>query len=319
VRLLAFWLLLSFVLCACAARTASGTDAALRSDGAVLDYRDIPASAPQAATNTAARPLLLITGYAVTKEMWNADFVQALAAQRRVLLLDNRGMGRGMGRGDTTSSQADDASGIPGMARDAAALLDALGIVQADVLGWSMGGMAAQELALTRPDLVASLTLYATAPDTVEIMPVLDRMAAMSGPELRAAFFPQEWAQAHPGAVDRLPKHPRPPDMGVIARQYAAMRGWPGCLDRLSGLGMPVLLLAGENDWVCPAKQSRRMAARIPGSELVVLPGGGHWMMHQFPTALARLVDDFITSNTLSQQEKIAFFPLARPAQGLRP
>lgn len=286
--------LLSALLAACAGRGASGTDAALRIDGAVLDYRDIPASAPQAG----ARPLLLITGYAVTKEMWNADFVQALAEHRRVLLLDNRGMGRGMGQGmgpgGQPSGEAGEAPGIVGMARDAAALLDHLGIRRADVLGWSMGGMTAQELALARPDLVASLTLYASAPDTLALMPVLDRMAAMSGPELRAAIFPPAWAAAHPGAVERLPKHPRPPDMGVIARQYTAMRHWSGGVERLSGLRMPVLVLAGEVDWVCPAEQSRRMAARMPGSELVVLPGGGHWMMHQFPAELARLFNTFL-------------------------
>ncbi len=282
---LALCLLLS-LLAACAGRGTNGSDAALRFAGGVLDYRDIPPAHP----GHDASPLLLITGYAVTKEMWNAEFVQALAGQRRVLLLDNRGMGRG-GQG---SGQADDASGIPGMARDAAALLDGLGIRQAHVLGWSMGGMAAQELALARPDLVASLTLYATAPDTRALMPVLDRMAAMSGPELRAAIFPQQWAQAHPEAADRLPSHPRPPDMGVIARQQNALRHWPGSLERLAALPMPVLLLAGEDDWVCPADQSRRMAARIPGSELVVLPGGGHWMMHQFPADMARLVNAFV-------------------------
>ncbi|OIN98134.1 MAG: hypothetical protein AUJ49_13765 [Desulfovibrionaceae bacterium CG1_02_65_16] len=291
-RRVAFCLLAALLLAACAGHgtgqgagqtgPAQARDATLRAGGSAIDYRDIPATDPRLGT----RPLLLITGYAVTKEMWNADFVRALAAHRRVLLLDNRGMG--------PSTSGGESFGIRDMARDAAALLDALGIRQADVLGWSMGGMTAQELALARPDLVAALVLYATAPDTDQLMPVLDRMAAMSGQQLLAAIFPPTWAAAHPQALARLPKPPRPPDMNVIARQYAAMRAWTGSANRLQALPMPVLLLAGDADWVCPPEMSRRMADSIPRSRLALLPGGGHWMMHQFPGELAGLINNFL-------------------------
>jgi len=306
--------LLTLLLWACAAHVpASQNDqpgpaaSTLRAGGVEIDYQDLP---PREAIG-AAPPLLLITGYAVTKEMWDQEFVRELSARRRVLLLDNRGMGPSPAPGATF--------GIPDLARDAAALLDGLGIAQADVLGWSMGGIVAQELALQRPELVRSLTLYATVPDNVKLMPVLDHMAAMPLPELLKNIFPAAWATAHPDALSRLPARPRPANMEVIDQQYTAIKYWRGTLDRLPALRMPVLLLAGGQDWVCPPDQSRRIAAAVPDARLVVLPQGGHWMMHQFPTALARLVDDFITSNTLSQQEKIAFFPLARPAQGLRP
>jgi len=281
--------LLAMLLAACAgsgagpAATAQLRGATLHVDGATLEYSDIPATE----AHPGLRPLLLITGYAATKEMWNADFVRALAAHRRVLLLDNRGMGPG--------PSGDGGFGIRDMARDAAALLDGLGIRQADVLGWSMGGMTAQELTLARPDLVAALVLYATAPDTAELMPVLDRMAAMSGPELAAAMFPAKWSAANPGAVQRLPQRPRPPDMRVIALQYAAMRQWQGDVSRLSALRVPTLILVGDADWVCPPDQSQRMARAIPESRLVVLPGGGHWMMHQFAPQMARLVDGFLS------------------------
>ncbi len=287
--------LVALLLCACAGRastTAATTEPSqarsaqaqsLRAGGVDLDYLDL---APQAPVQAKGRPLLLITGYAVTKEMWDQRLVQELAAHRRVILLDNRGMGPSPAPAAPFT--------IADMARDAAALLDALGIERADVLGWSMGGMTAQELALARPELVASLVLYATAPDSAELMPVLDRMAALPPPQLQAAMFPPAWAKAHPQALATLPARLRAPDMSIISRQYAAMRAWGGTQGRLARLAMPVLLLAGGQDWVCPAEQSRRMAEAIPGARLVVLPQGGHWLMHQQPEELARQVEDFL-------------------------
>jgi len=286
---LALGLLLTLLLSACAGTSVPPqTDATLHADGVALDYLDLP---PRAAVN-AAPPLLLLTGYAVTKEMWDQDFVRELSSRRRVILLDNRGMG--------PSPAPDAAFGISDMARDAALLLDGLDIAQVDVLGWSMGGMVAQELALQRPELVRTLTLYATVPDSAEIMPVLDRMAAMPMPELLKGMFPATWTAAHADALSRLPARPRPADMNVIARQYAAMKQWAGTLGRLSDLRLPVLLLAGGQDWVCAPEQSRRIAAAIPGARLELLPQGGHWMMHQYPAELARLVDGFITGNVFA-------------------
>lgn len=289
IRAAALLFALALALCACAGARplpSPAAPASLRTPAATLDYLDLRPAEPERAEQ--ARPLLLITGYAATKEMWNGEFVRALAAHRRVLLLDNRGMG--------PSPAPAGGFGIRQLAADAAALLDGLGIRRADVLGWSMGGMVAQELALARPDLVAALALYATAPDNRELMPVLDRMAAMTDPELLAAMFPPAWAAAHPDALARLPQRPRPPDMDVIARQYAALRHWDGDAVRLSALSMPVLVLAGQADWVCTPEQSRRIAGAVAGARLVLLPGGGHWMMHQYPGQLARQVEDFLAA-----------------------
>jgi pimeloyl-ACP methyl ester carboxylesterase len=297
--------LLPLLLWACAAHAPIPQDvqpgasaSTLRTGGVALDYLDLP---PREGAS-AAPPLLLITGYAVTKEMWDQGFVRALSARRRVILMDNRGMGPSPAPGTAFS--------ISDMARDAALLLDRLGINQAHVLGWSMGGMVAQELALQRPELVRTLTLYATVPDSAELMPVLDRMAAMPLPELLQNIFPAAWAAAHPDALSRLPARPRPADMDVIARQYAALKRWQGTLGRLPALRMPVLLLAGGQDWVCPPEQSRRIAAAVADARLMVLPQGGHWMMHQFPAEMTRLVDGFI-DNILAEKVNLESCPAA--------
>lgn len=257
----------------------------LRVGDATIDYRDLGGS---------GRPLLLITGYAATMDMWAPEFVRALAAQRRVILLDNRGMG--------ASKAPDGPMSIEQMARDAAGLLDALGIAKADLLGWSMGGFIAQELALARPDLVAALILYATMADNFGIIPVLDRMASMPPADFLQAMFPGHWAAAHPEVVTRLPARHWPPDMGVITRQYAAIGQWRGTLRELPTLRCPVLLLGGLDDWVTPPSHLQKLATTIPGAQVEMLPEAGHWMMHQYPRQMALLINDFLARQSQGRE-----------------
>jgi pimeloyl-ACP methyl ester carboxylesterase len=143
-------------------------------------------------------------------------------------------------------------------------------------------------------------------------------MAEMPLPELLQNIFPAAWAAAHPDALSRLPARPRPANMDVIARQYAAMKRWRGTQDRLPALRMPVLVLAGGQDWVCPPEQSRRITEAIPGARLVVLPQGGHWMMHQFPAEMAQLVDGFI-SNMQPGKPNPESFPMAKAPLNAHP
>jgi len=281
-RLIILTLLVASPLAAQPARVLCPQEASVSVNGAVIDYQDLGGK---------GRPLLLITGYAVTMEMWDQEFVKNLAARHRVILMDNRGMGEHPSPPGPMNLQQ--------LAADAAGLLDSLGIRKADVLGWSMGGMTAQELALRRPELVNALVLYATASDGSSVIPAIDRMAAMNPEQLRAAMFPAGFAAARPDVFNRLPARPRPPDMLVIARQYDALREWHVGTERLDSLRMPVLLLSGGQDWVCPPEESRRIADSVSGARLVLVPGGGHWMMHQQPEKLAKLVDEFLM-NTMS-------------------
>ncbi|OGR35880.1 MAG: hypothetical protein A2051_04695, partial [Desulfovibrionales bacterium GWA2_65_9] len=230
-------------------------------------------------------------------------FVRELAARRRVILMDNRGMG--------AAKAPDGPISIGQMAQDAIGLLETLGIAKADVLGWSMGGIIAQEMARARPDLVATLTLCATMAESAQLMPRLDRMAGMSLGELQQAMFPKTWADAHPEVFARLPARTRPPDLDVIGRQYAALKQWRGSQRDLPNLRCPVLLLGGTEDWISPPDNLRSMARAIPGARLELLPEAGHWMMHQYPLHMARLVNAFLA------QAAAAELPPA--AWGLRP
>ncbi len=237
-------------------------------------------------------PLLVLTGYAMTSEMWDAAFIRELAALRKVILMDNRGLGPsplGEGRGIS----------LRRMALDAEAVLDFMAIDRADVLGWSMGGMIAQELALMRPDRVRSLVLVASAADIGPLLPALDRMKAMGSEEIRQAMFPAEWIARHVEAHKRIGLRPRPPDVRVIQGQEAAMRQWEGTAERLADLRAPVLIVAGGRDWVCPPEAGRvmyeRLEARTDAPVILQIVGqGGHWMMHQFPEMLAGMVHGFL-------------------------
>ncbi len=237
-------------------------------------------------------PLLVLTGYAMTSEMWDAAFIRDLAVSRRVILMDNRGMGPSpLAEGREISLRR--------MALDAEAVLDLMAVGRADVLGWSMGGMIAQELALMRPDRVRSLVLVASAADIGPLLPALDRMKAMSGEEIRQGMFPAGWIARHPEALKRVEPRPRPPDARVIQGQEAAMRQWEGTTDRLADLRAPVLIVAGGRDWVCPPEVGRAMYERLEVRTdapvvLQIMGQGGHWMMHQFPEMLAGMVHGFL-------------------------
>lgn len=274
---------LALAACAPAAITArqafQQTPATIRVDGADMAYHVLGAEG-------SGEPLLMLMGYAGTMDVWDPDLVDALAAQRRVILMDNRGMG--------FSTATDEPLTMTRMTRDAAALLDALGIRQADVMGWSMGTAVAQELALDRPGLVRSLVLYGPTCEPGPVMPVLDEFAALSPEQFLSRLFPEPWAQAHPDAYSRLPAPVRPAEPAMIGRQYMAIKQWDGTVDRLPGLGIPTLLVVGDADDVTPPEQAERMAGLLPDARLALLPGGGHWAMYQFPGHMARLILEFL-------------------------
>lgn len=253
-------------------------------DGAILDVRSLGKG----------EPLLLITGYAMTSEMWDQQFVKDLAATRRVILLDNIGMGPSAVHSGTVIS-------IQRMANDAVAVLDALGINRCDILGWSMGGMIAQEVALMRPDKVRSLVLLSSTSDVSYLKPGLKRISSMNSEAIRSAMFQPDWLKAHPESSARVVARPRSPDMAVIQGQLKALLDWKGTADRLSEMRTPALILVGNDDWLCPPEASRTIHAQLSShpdkpSVLVEFGMGSHWMMHQYPKSLAGIVNAYLSA-----------------------
>jgi 3-oxoadipate enol-lactonase len=238
-------------------------------------------------------PVLLIMGFTAHSMLWMMQ-VPALAQRFQVITFDNRGAGRSaVPPGPYTTRQ---------MADDAAALLDHLGIARAHVVGWSMGGMIAQELALAYPQKVNRLVLLASlaraeqyadawlrymeqaaqlvgagsldrAGFALNTMPWLYTASFMTRPEMVAMALQQTLADPYPATP-----------AGVAAQAEACRRHLFGdALDRLKGITAPTLVLVGAEDILTPPAYSRAMAERIPGARLQVLERGGHGMPIEYP------------------------------------
>lgn len=247
----------------------------------------------------AGEPLLLICGLGYARWMWRRQ-IPFLSRLFRVIAFDNRGTGE--------SDAPPGPYAIPQMAGDAAGLLDALGADgPAHVLGHSMGSFIAQELALTWPERVSRLILGGSSLGGAAHVPPRPEVAAMlaQDPQLDAEA---NIRRAMPSAVapgyfadrpDELEEwvrarlaHPTPP-AAQLAQLQAAM-AWPGTADRAAQLKMPALVLHGELDQVVPTENGRRLAAAIPGAQLVIIPGTAHLPMIEAAPMCNRVVAEFL-------------------------
>ena len=200
------------------------------------------------------------------------------------------------------------------MADDAARFTRALGIVRADFVGWSIGGMVAQALLVRHPQLVQRAALLATIPPggTVERFPPLsDEVRKVAGKPgqgtdddfLFLFFAPSESSRrAGRESLSRLRGRtgaPAPPVRPEVMRnQVAALTDWyrgaNGILTSLRQIDRPVLVANGNQDVMFSAQQSVVLAREIPTAQLVLYPDAGHAFMFQFPDAFARQLLDFL-------------------------
>jgi len=251
-------------------------------------------------------PLLLNIGSASTMSEWDPALLASLAARRRLIVYDYRGIGlssRIPAKGLTIETLADDAS----------ALLDHLGIERADVLGWSLGGFVAQQIAIRHPERVRRLILAGTNPGgarTVFGPPYaqeIDSDPDATDEEILSVNFPRtrEGRAAARAFLDRLEDAAEtgesPLDFTVPRSGYRAQLGaeerWyesEANLERLSDLRIPVLVATGRRDLLTPLANSRLIASRIPGARLVAFSGAGHAFLFQDYPRFARLVEEFL-------------------------
>ncbi len=252
-------------------------EGAVKTPGASLAYR----------VYGSGEPLLCITGYRATMDAWPEALLEDLARQRTVIVFDNRGMAY-----STASARP---FSIEMFAGDAAAVLRGLGLSHAAVLGWSMGGTVAQELALAHPDMVDKLVLYATDIENTDMLRALNTRMPAPGDAPLAHLFPAPWRAAHPGYLALLPKATRAADPEVAERQKQAIARWGGTRARLSQIRMPVLFIVGAEDVVTSPAKSREAAALVGGPAwLAVFGNAGHGLMFQAPHDFARTVLDFL-------------------------
>ena len=246
-------------------------------------------------------PVVLISGLAYPCDMF-FRIRPALAAHHRVLCLDNRGAGR---TGDVPGAPYS----VETLAGDVLALLDEAGERSAHVVGTSMGGLVAQELALTAPDRVRSLVLACTHPGVAhsvwdpEAIALLMSRAEMTAEQAAEASVPFNYAPATPRErieqdwAVRLPLAASP--AGYVA-QAQGTAVWSG-LERLSSLRVPTLVLHGELDRLVPVANGRRIAAEVPGAELVVLPDANHVFWTDQPERTVEVLLDWLERHAVER------------------
>ena len=248
-------------------------------------------------------PVVLIEGYATDVTSWDKRFLLALAADHRVIVFNNRGVG-----GSWVNSE----SYTPhDLAADTHELIEGLHLQAPAVIGISMGGMIAEELAILYPQSVGKLILINTAvPGAASIRPseeveehLLDMPTSHWGRYTLALhyFFPKDARRkmAYDLAVDRFqPDIYEEIDIAkVIPLQKEFLRAWlrdETSAAQLSQLKMPVLILNGLADEVLPPENSVILQHHIPHAQLVRWQNGGHAMIYQFPDSLAAAINQFL-------------------------
>jgi pimeloyl-ACP methyl ester carboxylesterase len=239
-------------------------------------------------------PLVMITSYNATMEDWDPTFVDALARHYRVVIFDNAGIG------DT--QQLPGPLTIDAMARQAAALIDALRLSRPAVLGWSMGGMIAQALAVLDPSQVRRLVLCATFPGTGAVVPpaTIAALTRLEPKQVQAALFPPNQARAYnafTAAISGYPPAAAPSAAALAAQRRAVTQWWTGkdpAGRKIAAISVPTLVADGWADWADPAANGRTLARLIPGGRLVLYTDAAHAFLFQNGTQFAAVVDSFL-------------------------
>ncbi|WAH37883.1 alpha/beta fold hydrolase [Alicyclobacillus dauci] len=245
-------------------------------------------------------PLILIMGLGANIDWWGTGFIKQLARHHKVVALDNRGAGR--------TRTPDGPFRIEDMAADVAGLMDELSIERADVYGMSMGGMIAQEFALTYAERIHRLILGCTSCGShQQVMPTpLAATLLMAAPatleeamEHQAKLlFPDEFVDKNrPLLVESykvLIRHPMSRENFV--RQFGAIQAWQGSFDRLHAISCPTLILHGTEDILLPVGNAEILHDHIPGSHLIRYEGCGHAFTVQMATRVLADIEEFLLS-----------------------
>jgi len=239
-------------------------------------------------------PLVMIMGYPLTMEDWDPSFVDALATHYRVIIFDNAGIG------DT--QQVPGPLTIDAMARQTGALIETLHLSRPDVLGWSMGGMIAQALAVLDPADVRRLVLCATFPGTGAVVPPATTAALtrLAPKQVETVLFPPSQTEAYNSYVAAIAGYPPAAALSKAvesAQRRAVTQWWTGndpAGRKMAAISAPTLVADGSADWVDPVANAHTLARLIPGARLVLYPDAAHAFLFQDATQFATLVQSFL-------------------------
>ena len=255
-------------------------------------------------------PLLCLQHFTGTLDNWDPAVIDPLAAGREVILFESAGLGRSTGAVPES---------IAGMAQHAHRFLDGLGLANCDVLGFSLGGMIAQQIIRDRPSIIRRMILVGTAPRGGEDIMHIEKPSlakylrdpALTGyARLQKLFFaPTESSEAAGAAFIKrlaLRAQDREPVAGmeVAQAQVAAFREWEHVVGErfadLKGIRHPTLVVNGIFDEMIPVRNSYWLSASLPNAVLLTYPDSGHGSLFQFHESFTRQAAAFLASTSAS-------------------
>lgn len=248
-------------------------------------------------------PVIFLHHLTAGLDDWDPSVLDGVAHSHRVIAFDNRGVGRSEGR---TPDE------VRAMAHDAEAFIDALGLKQVDLLGYSLGGFIAQVIAQQRPALVRKIILAGTGPaggaGIARIGEVLQAAMQRSAAEKKHPknflfFTPSEFSQKSAAAfLSRLGERTGDKDTAVsnetIQAQAVAITKWGmSPANDLTAITQPVLVANGDEDNMVPTVNSFELFERLPNARLSIFPDAGHGGIFQYHGEFVRQAVNFLDAN----------------------
>ena len=247
-------------------------------------------------------PIIFLNHLAAVLDNWDPRVIDGIAAKRRVIVIDNRGIGAS--GGSTPDS-------VEAMARDAIAFIRALGFDQVDLLGFSLGGMVSQVIAQEEPQLVRKLVLAGTGPAGGEgmdtVTPITLRAmvrGAVTFKDPKTYLFFTRTSNGRTAAREflrRLKERTADRDKAIspiaFRAQLKAIHAWATQKpSNLSGIRQPALVANGDQDRMVPSSNSVDLARRLPDARLKLYPDAGHGGIFQYHEEFVAEALDFLGS-----------------------
>jgi pimeloyl-ACP methyl ester carboxylesterase len=260
-------------------------------------------------------PLVFNQHFTGTMDHWDPAVTDGLATEREVILFNNAGI---------SSTSGEVPASVEKMAANAAAFIKALGLAKVDVLGFSLGGFVAQEIALAEPKLVRRLILLGTGPRGGEGMdggtPEGNRIfgATYTEPDhlWLSVFFTSSQASQAAGRAFlkrfRLRAKDRDPEVNnkVAPAQRAAIAKWAAPRERpydyLKAIQQPTLVVNGSNDVIIYTVNSFILQQNLPNAQLIIYPDSAHGSHHQYPALFVGDVTRFLDAEVAFPIQKDA-------------